>query len=406
MLELNRVHNLDAREGVKELDDESIDCTITSPPYHGLRDYGLEPQIWGGDSACQHLWNIEKKVWHGDRGKGTHKEVYTDLSEQSSVHSFCTRCGAWRGSLGLEPRIDLYIDHLVGIFDLIKPKLKKTGTMFINLGDSYSNSSQAGGGDPTIGKRNIGGDYPKRSTSGVIPKSLCLIPFRFAIAMTDRGWICRNVIIWRKCNCMPSSAKDRFTVDFEYMFFFTKSKKYWFEQQKDESIWQPGSREDVKRGGFNGKYDNGDFPGSFRAIRAERNKRCVWDIPTKPQNFEYCHACDSLFVGKERGRIKRVTVIEDGKEKTLRVCPNCQSTEGWVAHFAMFPDTLVEPVIASSCPPNGLILDPFAGAGTVGIVAGRQDKNFIGIELNAEYTRLSQKRLDREKTPLFVGASL
>ena len=189
MLEINHIYCGDCLELMKDIPDGSVDCCITSPPYWGLRDYGLEPVTW------------------------------TD----GTTHS-----------LGLEPDFRLYIAHLIQIFDEVKRVLKPTGTCWVNLGDSYSGSGSPGG-DFRNGK---GGDTYLRpyNRKGLPAKSLCQIPSRFSIAMSDAGWILRNEIVWWKRNCMPSSAKDRFTVDFEKVFFFTKQGRYWFEQQKDTTI--------------------------------------------------------------------------------------------------------------------------------------------------------------------------
>ena len=178
-------------------------------------------------------------------------------------------------------------------------------------------------------------------------------PHFFAILMVDHGWILRNEIIWYKPNCMPSSVKDRFTVDFEKVFFFVKNKKYWFEQQL-EPLTYPDF---LKRTATN-KQGNGQLAKSVRFGSKEigRNKRCVWQIPTKPF-----------------------------KE----------------AHFAVFPPTLVEPMIQAGCPENGIVLDPFMGSGTVAEVALKLNRRFVGIELNPEYIKIAKKRI-REIQPQLV----
>ena len=192
-------------------------------------------------------------------------------------------------------------------------------------------------------------------------KSLCLIPERFAIEMIDRGWTLRNQIIWHKPNCMPSSAKDRFTMDFEYVFFFVKNKKYWFETQY-EKYTEPMNRwgGKYKRRAINEKLDPKGLANANSLARPQRdmrpnkkgrNKRCVWEITTKPY-------------------------------------PE--------AHFAVYPEKLVERMIKSGCPEKGIVLDPFHGSGTTGIVAKKLNRNFIGYELNPDYIKLSEKRYHDE----------
>ncbi|MFH1448719.1 MAG: DNA methyltransferase, partial [Candidatus Micrarchaeota archaeon] len=321
---------MEVREALKQIPDESIDCVITSPPYWALRDYNSEPQVWDGDPNCEHRWgdkiNNPTDLTFRD-GKST--TVGTQLKEEvwakkNPTSNFCTKCNAWKGELGLEPTFDLYIKHLCDIFDEIKRILKKTGTCWVNLGDTYSASSTHASKSGSMLYDGISGDYGKRSgrtvrsehkrfeDSGLPQKSLCQIPSRFAIEMSNRGWILRNEIIWFKPNCMPSSAKDRFTVDFEKVFFFTKSKKYYFEQQIEgnQIITRKGTtKKNSKVGaGITGRTFSSERlrSGLERDITTVgRNKRCVWEIC--PQPF-----------------------------------PD--------AHFAVFPEKLVETPILSGCP--------------------------------------------------------
>jgi len=152
------------------------------------------------------------------------------------------------GQLGLEETQDNYIVRLCNIFDGVRRVLKETGTCWVNIGDTYGGS-----------------------------KSALMIPFRFSIEMVNRGWILRNTIIWHKPNCMPSSVKDRFTVDFEYMFFFVKSKKYWFERQFEPVLSMPTPRRLIK-GKSNGKEIGSAYGRVCGTKSTGRNKRCVWKI--------------------------------------------------------------------------------------------------------------------------------
>jgi DNA modification methylase len=230
--------------------------------------------------------------------------------------------------------------------------------MWVNIGDSYAGSGKGIGTDRTLCKEVYTDDDIVKTDwkqTGIPAKSLVGIPERFAIRMTDElGMIRRNTIIWWKRNAMPSSVKDRFTVDFEPVYFFTKSVKYWFEQQK-EPYTAPLDRwgGDKLKADGESAWDKGTGQSSYRDrnMRPDpqgRNKRCVWNIPTKP------------FPG---------------------------------AHFAVFPDTLVEPMLSAGCPLDGWVLDPFAGSGTVGVVAQQQGKNFVGIELNPAYITLAESRM-------------
>jgi len=272
--------------------------------------------------------------------------------------------------LGLEPTFEEYITKLCNVFDEVKRILRDDGTCWVVIGDTYmGNSSYSEAGRQGYGNDKIGminkekWQDPKYKAAGnsrlrarehiksgnVRSKSLCQIPFRFAIKMVNRGWILRNTIIWHKESCMPSSVKDRFTVDFEYVFFFSKSKKYYFETQrephKNSSIertkhpWD-GHREPMSA------YVGMDI--SKMCHPDGRNKRCVWTINPKPF-----------------------------KE----------------SHFAVYPEELCETPIKAGCIKNGIVLDPFFGAGTTGLVALKQNKKFIGIELNKEYIKIAKNRL-------------
>lgn len=285
------------------------------------------------------------------------------LDTELDLGATCPMCGAWRGQLGLEPTPQLYIQHLVGIFDEVKRVLKKTGTCWVNLGDSYAGSwgnYGARGGKQRSRKVErfdrpgaLPHDMlPPTVNCGIAEKCLVQIPSRFAIAMTDAGWILRNEIIWWKRNCMPSSVKDRFTVDFEKLFFFTKSKKYYFEQQLEPVATEPIGK--AKK--FGAKTLGGDAVIGNPANRPDRkpfinngsrNKRTVWSIP----------------VGTYAG-----------------------------PHFAVFPPELVETPIKAGCPPGGVVLDPFGGTGTTSEVARRLGRASIIIELNPDYLELVKER--------------
>ena len=236
----------------------------------------------------------------------------------------------WLGELGTEPDFNAYINHLCDIFDEVKRVLKDDGTCWVNIGDTYLN------------------------------KKLSLLPFRFAIEISNRGWTVRNVIIWQKPNATPSSAKDRFTVDFEYLFFFSKNKKYYFERQL-EPIKQ-STYDRCKSGcGINkGANYQGLNKANFERLQKRmlsgeisgRNTRTVWSIAT--------HAYHG-------------------------------------AHFAVFPPALLEIPIKAGCPEDGIVLDPIIGSGTTAVVANRLNRKWIGIELNPEYTKLAEMRILQNK---------
>ncbi len=371
---MNQIIQGDAIEELKKLPEKSINMVMTSPPYWALRDYGSTVEtIWDeppqeyNDPAigCSHFWKEEiKKETKLQAGNPEFQRPWREEASNTSSSHFCSLCGAWKGQLGLEPTFDLYIKHLCDIFDEVKRVLRKDGTCWINIGDTYSGSGKGKGTtEENLDKIAKKGDgvfkrLYRRNTNdfqteqiidydyqGVQAKSLVMIPFRFAIEMVNRGWILRNTIIWHKRNCMPSSVKDRFTVDFEYLFFFSKKKKYYFETQYEPNNYD-GRKVMVAKRKKTKIYRN-EIP-RWPSLEKGRNKRTVWAINPKPF-----------------------------KE----------------AHFAVYPEELCKTPIKAGCPENGIVLDPFFGSGTTGIVALKQNKKFIGIELNQEYIEIAKKRL-------------
>ena len=360
----------DALTWLKQINDNTVDCCVTSPPYWGLRDYKTEGFVWGGKEGCTHEWQETVQKWHNDTSKridSVSKYVYDETFRWIGTQSaYCSKCNAWRGSLGLEPTFQEYLDHLIQIFAEVKRVVKPTGAVWVNIGDTYAGNKGEMRNPGFGGNAQKGYQYAKEAIGrkrydvyGAPVKSLLGIPERFKIRMIDElGLICRNTIIWYKPNCMPSSAKDRFTVDFEYLYFFTKSPRYYFETQ-----YESYQTADITSASYrkNGKSDSrvkdklggGGCPafgnrGFWKPEGLGRLKRCVWRVSTKP------------FSG---------------------------------AHFAVFPPDLITTPIKATCPKGGIVLDPFAGASTTGLVALQQRKHFIGIEISEPYIAIAKARL-------------
>ncbi|MBF0395762.1 MAG: site-specific DNA-methyltransferase [Desulfobacterales bacterium] len=350
--------------------DESIDCCITSPPYWGLRCYGTELQIWGGDSMCQHSWiNSGGGLLHENRNNVNANPAEANIR---AVHILnfhtCSICNAWRGELGLEPTPELYVEHLLSICKEVKRVLKSHGTFWLNLGDSWAGSGKGRNGNGQVNekmgmiqKSNRGANFDSikqvKYPNSLKPKNLIGIPWRVAFAMQSDGWILRQDIIWAKgisfCpnysgSTAPESVRDRFVKAHEYLFLFSKSKKYFFNQdavlekavtaaRKDKEQLHPAK---IK------KYKSYRVKDEHRKLL--RTPRSVWAINSKPLNEP---------------------------------------------HFATFAPKLIEPCILAGCPDDGTVLDPFFGAGTTGVVAKMLGRNYIGIELNAEYIKIAEKRI-------------
>ena len=280
----NIIYQGHAPEILKNLELESVHCVVTSPPYWGLRDYGLPPMIWDVRDirkSCLHKWGdqntIRKYGRHGDNAQcGNTKN--DDMDAVLNQGQFCQLCGAWRGSLGLEPTPELYIKHIVEIFREVKRVLRKDGTVWLNLGDSYfggkstgSQPKDANGVENARQTKNTlkvcqycrkefigyptqrfcsdacGGvdNTPRSIKFGMKPKDLCGIPWRVALALQADGWWLRQDIIWSKPNPMPESVTDRCTKSHEYMFLLTKSGKYFFD---GEAIKVPAAESTHDRG--------------------------------------------------------------------------------------------------------------------------------------------------------------
>lgn len=302
----------DCREVLKTLLDQSINCCVTSPPYYGLRDYGMSDQI------------------------------------------------------GLEKSPEDFIKELTDVFREVKRVLRDDGTLWLNIGDSYWGSGPRGydftgklteasklqeGSKGTIDLSNV----PKLTGNkdGYKNKDLIGIPWMLAFALRNDGWYLRQDIIWHKPNPMPESVTDRCTKAHEYIFLLSKKPKYYYDH---EAIQEEAKAE--YEGRYKYEFMTGKQQENFRPDGATntmglkeytgmRNKRDVWSVTTKP----------------------------------------CRE-----AHFATFPEDLIEPCILAGCPIGGVVLDPFFGSGTTGRVAAKFNRHYLGIELNPEYIEISNRR--------------
>jgi len=439
----NKIINGNAKEILQKFPDESIDCVITSPPYWALRDYGVATEtIWDSKEKCIHEWdNLERS--HPSRGKRDGSGVYLDPkyerkgANKSTVNSsFCIKCNAWKGQLGLEPTIELYIKHLSEIFDEVKRVLKKEGTCWVNISDTYYSVSGGKFENDNLGSkdrnRTKGLSQANQLKHGkeLAQKNLCNIPARFSIEMQNRGWILRNEIIWHKTNCMPSSVRDRFTVDFEKVYFFTKNKKYFFERQYEDFLSNQYDRARMAkaRTEYGGKWAQ-ESGGAIKTQRAfvagnkqGRNRRCVWTINTHP--FKGAHfatfpprlietpikaGCPEFICkkcGKAREKIwkylEKPTRTGKGNKQLQKDKENgLLATQGGTSSSR--PDCTVNPASKEfigytdcSCGIGfrpGIVLDPFIGSGTTAVVAQNLGLDFVGIELNSKYVVLAEKRV-------------
>lgn len=365
----------DALMMLRTLPDESVQCCVTSPPYWGLRAYNTEPQVWGGefsDDRCLmgHDWQDATYVrrTNGDVGRDNKQETSAGTfgRDVPVQNAFCSRCGAWRGELGLEPSPELYIAHLVEVFREVKRVLRPDATLWINVGDSYN--AGRNGGHPGGKKQWKDDRYPLRSgpnVDGLKPKDLVGIPWMLAFALRADGWWLRSDIIWAKPNCMPESVRDRCTRSHEYIFMLTKSAHYFYDAQ---AIAEPAKSTTIERargGTWHNQEERPDvgFPG-----QANRNKAAInRDIRDRVLN----------------GDVPRVN------KRDVWTIPTEACKE---AHYAVMPTKLAETCIKAGSKPGDTVLDPFGGAGTTGLVALRLNRDAILIELNPAYVDMARER--------------
>lgn len=298
----NTILEGDALAVLRSLPSRSVQCCVTSPPYFGLRDYGVAGQI------------------------------------------------------GLEPTLDDYLDKLVAVFDEVHRVLKPTGTAWVNIGDSYAGNVHTG----TYGKNrkwigDKGGPTGTRVPAGLKEKDLMLVPFHLAWRLQVAGWWVRQIIVWDKPNCLPESVTDRPTTSHEYVLLLTRSQRYYCDMAAiaEPTHYPVGSRENAPQGSFSGKHGSS----AFRAIRDTRNKRSVWRVNT--EQF-----------------------------------PD--------AHYAVFPPALIEPMILAGSRPGDLVMDPFMGSGTVGVVAVQHGRDYLGIELSPVYAAMARQRIAEEGRPVVL----
>lgn len=363
-LEINKVYNYDCIEGLRLMEDESVDCCVTSPPYWGLRDYGTADWV-GGKPDCPHRRETKKS----DKTITGHKNFDDMMGVGDAIYkSVCPLCGAVRvdRQIGLEETPEQYVEKLVMIFREVKRVMKKEGTLWLNLGDSYWGGGWRGSciseysGD--IQKNHKGthcGDTmpnAKGNYKDIKNKDLVGIPWMVAFALRADGWYLRQDIIWHKPNPMPESVTDRCTKSHEYIFLLSKSPKYYFDNEaiKEDAVTEVDT--EIRFGG--NKYgDNKSskfqtYSGNVYNPTGKRNKRDVWTVNLKPF-----------------------------KE----------------SHFATFPEELITPCILAGSRENGVVLDPFMGAGTTALVSLKNNRQFIGFELNDEYCKLAEKRLEQNR---------
>lgn len=354
-----RLYLGDALEVLASLPAGSVDCVVTSPPYWGLRDYGTG--AWaGGDPDCDHLQKVGgtgASTLGAASGGNDMSDAARDRSTTRSYVAYagsCGKCGASRtdSQIGLEATPGEYVERMRAIFAGVRRVLVDQGTLWLNLGDTYT---------------------ADRSCQTLKPKDLVGIPWRVAFALQDDGWWLRSDNIWHKPNAMPSSVTDRPTTTHEYVFLLTKSARYWYDQDSVRVPYSYDGRKQTKVKGGPGSLQHRDgerWPGLSRAHHDARKE-----------------------ASRGGDETEAMEVIEGGRNlRTVWTFPTANYPE---AHFATFPEDLPELCIKAGCPEGGTVLDPFMGAGTTALVARKLGRRSIGIELSEESARLCERRLQQ-----------
>lgn len=296
-------HCVDVLRGMP---DSCVHMVVTSPPYWGLRDYGLRPVLWDDDQTCAHRWSLERhpatRKLQARGGVSAAEDGIKNVDpadgggSKTEVSSLCAGCGAWRGSLGLELTPELYVRHLVDVFREVRRVLRDDGTVWLNLGDCYAGSGGPGSQYDSKAAPKYRSAFkkypnPNREVTGLKPKDLVGIPWRVAFALQADGWFLRSDCIWAKPNPMPESVKDRPTRAHEYVFLLTKQEKYYYDA---DGIREPQTGNAHGRG--RGITPKSTKPGtgvkantSFHEavsrmvfLPSGRNRRSVWTIPVVP----------------------------------------------------------------------------------------------------------------------------
>lgn len=331
--------------------------SVTSPPYWGLRDYGLPPSDWP-------------------------EVTYTPMPGLPPI-----TVPAWTGCLGLESTPEMFVAHIVLVFREVWRVLRDDGTLWLNFGDTYAGSQKGRNAD---GRANPGGIHRQSGgqTSGQIPagtfrrgklkpKDLVGIPWRVAFALQADGWYLRMDNIWNKLNCMPESVKDRPTKAHEYLFLLAKKRRYYFDAK---AIEEPAVGTDMR--------PPAGSVGAFGPKQARRRKGNAKSFRgggayTKGRSFQNHTPVE---------RESRGNAPNDSGMRSKRSVFNAASAQGSGKHFATFPEKLIEPCIIAGSPVGGRVLDPFGGSGTTMKVALENGRECTVIEMNPEYVELAERR--------------
>ena len=377
---MNKIEFGDCREIMKRWIDEGvkINTCITSPPYYGLRDYGTA--TWeGGDINCDHKNAKMKSRYDYPMQEGSrHAKIAetTKGTDGAKWHDECPDCGAIKkdNQIGLEQTPKEYIENMVDVFNHVKELLADDGTLWVNIGDSYSSHKDCKSIGQTLAKgtnrenahamelgKSRVRDTKMLKSQGLKNKDLIGIPWMLAFALREAGWYLRQDIIWHKPNPMPESVTDRCTKSHEYIFLLSKSDKYFFDHVA------------IKEPAVSGK----DL-GLLRSLSHTDGSKVTWHSPSIQKRKK--SGIDSKNAGDGMRNKRDVWSV------------NVRPYKG--AHFATYPTALIEPCILAGSRKNDIVFDPFMGSGTTAQVALQHGRQYLGCELNKEYEKLQQEGIN------------
>ncbi len=326
----------DCRDKLAELQPQSVHTCVTSPPYFGLRDYG---------------------------------------------HA---------GQIGLEDTPDAFVAQMVAVFREVRRVLRDDGTLWLNLGDSYANDTKWGGstsGKHVTAQHGDSGIGRRRHKTGLKSKDLIGIPWRVAFALQADGWYLRQDIIWSKPNPMPESVRDRCTKAHEYLFLLSKGPRYYFDA---DAISEARSQLEDANTFRGGAYTGGEIDNAAMGKRKTPGNKTHKAATAYDAGDEKHRTKVGLVAYSERERAADPTNMGRRNKRSVWTVGSQPFKE---AHFATYPPELIEPCILAGCPIGGMVLDPFGGAGTTGMVADRLQRSAILIELNPEYAAIAERRI-------------
>ena len=361
------------RRVLQDFPDGFFHCAVTSPPYYGLRNYGTDGQVWGGDPNCTHDWNeVHPPGYRGSDTKPGPMQHEGNKNRENLTSNTCMKCGAWKGELGLEPTPDMYVQHLVEIFRELRRVLRDDGVLWLNIGDSYAGGGGASG--HTAETKNLGSKTSEYGavksggkTYGLKPKDLIGIPWLLAFTLRADGWYLRADLPWIKRNSMPSSVRDRPSSSIEHVFLLAKSQKYYYDYV---AAMQPVAESSIKRvnqpnfdnqsGGEKDYGKNGVNPSQSarKGIVNFKNRMVKQDALGKQTytgfNDRYEDPGTGLRFMRDSDFFFRTWqgMLHNENGEPMALVVNPRGYKG--AHFACFPVQLVEPMILAGTSEKGV----------------------------------------------------